>query len=95
LRARYASVRLGPAGERAALTWRRFVRTQAASLIACDFFTLDTVRSARLYVLFFIELGSERVHLDGCTQNPNGAWAAQQARQLAWSLAERARRFDS
>ena len=30
------------------------------------------------------------MHLAGCTQNPNGAWAAQQARQLAWSLSERA-----
>jgi putative transposase len=84
------TVRPGPAGERAPLTWRRFVRAQAASLIACDFFTVDTVRSTRLYVLFFIELGSRRVHLAGCTQNPNGAWAAQQARELAWSLAERA-----
>jgi putative transposase len=59
-------------------------------LIACDFFTVDTVRATTLYVLFFIELGSRRVHLAGCTQNPNGAWTAQQARQLAWSLAERA-----
>lgn len=84
------TVGLGPAGERAALTWRGFVRAQAASLIACDFFTVDTVGSTRLYVLFFIELGGRRVHLAGCTQNPNGAWTAQQARQLAWSLAERA-----
>src|SRR6266508_3509889 len=84
------TVRLGPAGERAPLTWRRFVRAHAASLIACDFFTVDTVRSTRLYVLFFIELGSRRVHLAGCTQNPNGASTAQQARQPAWSLAERA-----
>jgi putative transposase len=81
---------LGPAGERAQLSWRKFVRAQAATLIACDFFTVDTVRSTRLYVLFFIELGTRRVHLAGCTQNPNGAWAAQQARQFVWSLAERA-----
>lgn len=80
---------LGPAGERAPLSWRKFVRAQAASLIACDFFTVDTVRSTRLYVLFFIELSSRRVHLAGCTRNPNGAWVAQQARQLSWSLAER------
>jgi putative transposase len=43
----------------------------------------------RLYVLFFIELGSRRVHLAGCTENPSGVWVAQQARNLAWSLAER------
>jgi putative transposase len=45
---------VGPAGKRAALTWRMFVRAQAASMVACDFFSVDTVRSNRLYVLFFI-----------------------------------------
>jgi len=43
----------------------------------------------RLYVLFFIELGSRRVHLAGCTPNPSAAWVIQQARQLSWTLAER------
>ena len=60
-------------------------------MLACDFFTVDTVFATRLYVLFFIELGSRRVHVSGCTQHPSGAWVAQQARQLAWSLAERAK----
>jgi putative transposase len=46
----------------------------------------------RLYVLFFLELGSRRVHLAGCTANPDGRWTTQQARQLAWSLSERATR---
>ena len=58
-------------------------------MLACDFFTVDTV-FARLCVLFFIELGSRRVHVAGCTRHPSGAWVAQQARQLAWSLADRA-----
>jgi putative transposase len=80
---------LRPAGERAELSWRTFIRAQAASLIACDFFTVDTVRSTRLYVLFFIELGSRRVHVAGVAAHPNAGWTAQQARQLAWSLAER------
>jgi putative transposase len=84
------TVRLGPAGERAPLTWRRFVRAQAATLIACDFFTVDTVRSTRLYVLFFIELSSRRVYLAGCSQNPTGAWAAQHARNWTFTLSERA-----
>jgi len=57
-------------------------------VIACDFFTVETLWLGRLYVLFFIELGSRRVHLAGCTANPNGPWTAQQARQLAWSLSE-------
>jgi putative transposase len=80
---------LGPAGERAALSWRKFIRSQAASLIACDFFAGDTVRATRLYVLFFIELSSRRVHLAGVTAHPDAGWVSQQARQFAWSLTER------
>jgi hypothetical protein len=49
----------------------------------------NTVWLERLYVLFFIELGSRRVHLAGCTANPSGSWVTQQARQLAWSSTER------
>ena len=60
-------------------------------MIACDFFTVETLWLGRLYVLFFIELGTRRVHLAGCSANPNGHWTTQQARQLAWSLPERQR----
>ena len=81
---------LGPAGERAGPSWRAFLRAQAQSVLAVDFFTVETLSLRRLYVLFFIELGSRRVHLAGCTANPNGAWVTQQARQLAWTLRERA-----
>jgi len=77
-----------PAGTRAGLCWREFLRAHAQSLIACDFFTVETLWLGRLYVLFFIELGNRRVHLAGCTANPSGTWVAQQARQLAWSFAE-------
>jgi putative transposase len=42
-----------------------------------------------LYVLFFIEVASRRVHFAGCTSHPVGAWVTQQARQVAWTLAER------
>ena len=61
----------------------------AQTMIPCDFFTVETLWLGRLYVLFFIELGSRRVHLAGCTANPSGPWTVQQARQLAWSLSER------
>ena len=81
---------LGPDGERAGLSWRQFLRTQAQSMLAVDFFTIETVSLRRLYVLFYIELGSRRVHLAGCTHNPDSAWVTQQARQLAWTLAEQA-----
>jgi putative transposase len=49
-------------------------------MIACDFLTVEMLWLGRLYVLFFIELGSRRVHLAGCTANPSGTWTAQQAR---------------
>jgi putative transposase len=80
---------IGPAPGRAGLSWRAFLRAQAQSMLAVDFFTVETVRLQRLYVLFFIELGSRRVHLAGCTANPSGGWVTQQARQLAWTLSER------
>jgi putative transposase len=80
---------LGPAGERSGLSWRAFLRAQASSMLAVDFFTVETISLQRLYVLFFIELGSRRVHLAGSTANPTGAWVTQQARQFAWTLQER------
>lgn len=81
---RYAD--LGPAGRRGGLTWREFVRAHSRSIIAADFFTVETVWLQRLYVLFFIELGSRRVHFAGCTPHPNALWVTQQARQLTWTL---------
>jgi putative transposase len=80
---------IGPAGERLGLTWRAFLRAQAQSMLAVDFFTVETIALQRLYVLFFIELGSRRVHCAGCTANPTGSWVTQQARQFAWTLQER------
>ena len=57
-------------------------------LIACDFFTVETLFLQTLYVFFFIELGTRRVHLAGCTTNPDNGWVTQQARQLVWQLDE-------
>jgi putative transposase len=84
---------IGPAGERAGLSWRTFLRQQAQSMLAVDFFTVETVSLQRLYVLFFIEVASRRVHLAGCTSNPTGAWVTQRARQFAWTLQEQPPRF--
>jgi transposase InsO family protein len=83
---------LGPAPRRSGPSWRQFLRQQAASTLACDFFTVETLSLRRFYVLFFIELASRRVHLAGCTTNPTGAWVTQQARNLSFTgLFERMR----
>ncbi len=84
-----AAAGLGPAGARDGLSWREFIRSQAQSMIACDFLTVDTISLRRIYVLFFIELSSRRAHLAGMTENPDGAWTAQQARNFVFSLPER------
>jgi putative transposase len=84
---------LGPAGGRGGLPWRQFLRLQAHSMLAVDFFTVETISLQRLYVLFFIKLGTRRVHLAGCTANPVSAWVTQQARQFAWTLQEQPSRF--
>jgi putative transposase len=84
---------LGPVGTRRGMTWREFLRAHRRSMLAVDFFTVETIWLQRLYVLFFIELGSRRVHIAGCTPNPSAPWVTQQGRQLMWTLAERPERL--
>jgi putative transposase len=55
------SAGLPPAPRRGAQSWRRFLRAHGESILACDFFTVDTVWMRRLYVLAFISLGSRRI----------------------------------
>jgi putative transposase len=75
----------------AGLSWREFLRQQAASIVACDLFTVDTALLRRLYVVFFIELERRRVHVGGVTANPHSEWLAQQARNLFMASEERPR----
>jgi putative transposase len=75
-----------PAPRRLDASWREFLRRQAASIVECDFLTVDTVFLKRFYILFFIELASRRVRIAGITANPDGAWVAQQARNLVMRL---------
>ncbi len=74
-------------------TWRTFVNHYRATLLACDFFTVETIRLQTLYVFFFLELGTRRVHIAGVTAHPTQAWVNQQARQLVWTLQTQDRTF--
>jgi transposase InsO family protein len=81
-----------PAPGRSSESWTTFLRSQAAGIVACDFFTVDTVLLRRYYVLFFIELDRRRVHLAGITQHPTGPWTTQAARNFCMRT-DRAIRF--
>jgi putative transposase len=72
-----------PAPRRCGPTWREFLSAQSEHIIACDFFSVDTVLLRRLYVLIFVEHGTRRLHVAGVTAKPTGEWAAQQAPNLA------------
>jgi len=81
-----------PVPERDQLDWRSFLRQHAASTLACDFLTVDTVLLRRLYVLVFICIGTRRIEYMACTSNPDGAWMLQQARNLLIDLDDRGQR---
>ena len=81
-----------PAPQRGRLDWRSFLRQQAATTLACDFLTVDTVLLRRLYVLVFIHVGSRRIEYMACSSNPDGAWMLQQARNLLMDLDDRGQR---
>lgn len=86
VRAALRRQRVPPAPQRRATTWRDFIRCHRDVLLACDFFTVETAFLKTLHVLFFLEVGTRRVHLAGCTAHPTAAWVTQQARQLTWEL---------
>jgi hypothetical protein len=80
---------LPPAPRRDELSWRKFLRQQAATTLACDFFTVETAWLKRIYALFFLSLERRRVEFVACTPNPTGDWVAQQARNLLMTLENR------
>jgi putative transposase len=80
-----------PLRARQSSTWRAFLHQHQQHLLACDFFTVETLTLQTLYVLFFIEIGTRRIHLAGCTRHPMADWVTQQARQLVWKLREEGR----
>jgi hypothetical protein len=80
---------LTPASQRDELSWRNFLRQQAATTLACDFFTVATAWLKRIYALFFLSLERRRIEFVACTANPTSAWTAQQARNLPMTIDDR------
>jgi hypothetical protein len=79
-----------PAPERdTSPSWRHLMTHYKDQLLACDFFTVETLFLQTLYVLIFVETGTRRVHFAGCTAHPDNAWVTQQARQVMWELEDR------
>ncbi|MGC9669705.1 integrase core domain-containing protein [Planosporangium sp. 12N6] len=79
-----------PAPRRSGPTWKQFLAAQAHTILACDFFTVDTVLFKRIYVPFFVEIATRQVHVVGVTAHPTGTWVAQQARNPLMDLDQRA-----
>ena len=79
---------LRPAPQRTHSSWRVFLQAQAASMLACDFLTVETIFLQRIYVLFVISLATRPIEYLACSSNPDGRWVTQQARNLAMQLGE-------
>jgi transposase InsO family protein len=67
-------------------SWRTFLRHYQAQVLACDCFTVETLGLKTLYGLFFIEIGTRRLHVAGCTEHPTSLWVTQPARQICWKV---------
>jgi putative transposase len=83
---------INPAPRRYGPTWSQFLRSQAESILACDFFTAELLDGTHAYVLAVIEHATRRIRILGVTLHPTGEWTAQQARNLLMDLGDDAHR---
>jgi len=81
---------IDPAPRRTGPTWSLFLRSQAETILACDFFTAELLDGTQAYVLAVIEHATRRIRIPGVTWHPTGEWTAQQARNLIMDLGEQA-----
>jgi hypothetical protein len=81
--------RFDPAPRRSGPTWAQFLKAQTSGILACDFFSVETVMLTRLYCFAVVEHATRRVHVLGVTANPTAGCVAQQARNLILDLSDR------
>jgi transposase InsO family protein len=79
---------LDPSPRRSGPTWTEFLSAHAKGLMACDFFSVDTVLLKRLYVLVFIHHDTRLVRIAGVTAKPAAGWVTQQGRNISVNLAK-------
>src|SRR5579859_1892080 len=82
-----------PAGRRSRLSWKQFLAAHAETMVAADFFSVDTIFFKRLYVLIYVHLATRQVVLASCTSQPTRDWMAQQAKNLCWELEDQGLRL--
>jgi putative transposase len=80
------SAGIEPASRRDGPGWAGFLRSQAQGIMALDFFTVDLLNGAKVYILAVIEHGTRRIRVLDATQNPVQSWVVQQARNLLMDL---------
>jgi putative transposase len=83
---------IDPAPRRSGLAWSQFLRSQAETILACDFFTADLLDGTQAHVLAVIEHAVRRIRIRGVTLHPTGEWTAQQARNLIMDLDDQGHR---
>jgi transposase InsO family protein len=75
-----------PAPQRSSTTWADFLRSQAETLLACDFIETITLTGQRQYILALIEHANRRIRILGTTAHPTAGWVARAIRNLVMDL---------